>query len=155
MEDLIPAAPVLSKLSSSFYEQLENAKWQIRKEAVDYLFTLVNDKPKLEIGDYSELNQALLKMLKVEKNVVVLKVAVECFAHLLIGAKSYSVTFAKPHVALLFEMFKDVKLQEPVCMALDAFMQKTSSNAPYTSLLPEIIDEIMVSCKHKVPTVRQ
>lgn len=59
--ELIDPVDILSKLPKDFYENLEAKKWQVRKEALETLDTLVKN-PKLESGDYGECVKALRKV---------------------------------------------------------------------------------------------
>lgn len=112
---------LLTKLPSSFYEQLESKKWSERKEKLEELEKLLKDNPRLEPnGAYGELVSTLkkvsttwcnisiaifrflLQVIAKDSNINVVAVAGKCMADLASGLRKKFGAFAPMVSNLLF-----------------------------------------------------
>ena len=78
---------MLTNLLILFLFQVEEKKWQLRKEALDALFPL-SQNPKLAPGDYNELIRVLKKFIAKDANVMLVALAAQCLAGLAKGLRA-------------------------------------------------------------------
>lgn len=131
--DLLDPVDILSKLPKDFYELCEAKKWQERKEALDTLLKLIEESPKLQTGDYSELIKQLKKMIGKDTNVVVVAAAAKCLAGIAKGLRNSFAPYANSCIQLIFEKFKEKKANvvQGLREAIDAIIVSVSSNFIY------------------------
>jgi cytoskeleton-associated protein 5 len=79
--------------------QVEEKKWQLRKEALDALFPLTQN-PKIASGDYNELIRVLKKFIAKDANVMLVTLAAQCLAGLAKGLRGSVRSFKSFYVVL-------------------------------------------------------
>lgn len=145
--ELLDPVEILSKLPKNFYEQVEEKKWQLRKESLDALLPLTQN-PKLQPGDFHELVKVLKKFIAKDTNVMLVALAAQCLAGLAKGLRTAFKQHANSCLSTLLEKFKEKKLN--VVNNL-----KECVDAIYPILGVEAIQEdCMAALKHKTPPVR-
>lgn len=145
--ELLDPVEILSKLPKNFYEQVEEKKWQLRKESLDALLPL-SQNPKLLPGDFGDLVRVLKKFIQKDTNVMLVALAAQCLAGLAKGLRTGFKSYANVCLPVLLEKFKEKKLN--VVTAL-----KDCVDAIYPSLGIEAIQEdCLASLKHKTPQVK-
>jgi len=145
--ELMDPVEILSKLPKNFYEQVEEKKWQLRKESLDALLPLTQT-PKLQPGDFHELVKVLKKFIAKDTNVMLVALAAQCLAGLAKGLRAAFKQHANSCLSTLLEKFKEKKLNVVTNL-------KECVDAIYPILGIEAIQEdCMAALKHKTPTVR-
>ncbi|KAJ6636203.1 Protein mini spindles [Pseudolycoriella hygida] len=145
--DLIEPVDILSKLPKDFYEKLEEKKWQLRKESLEALDTLLQN-PKLANGDYGDVVKALKKIISKDTNVVLVAMAGKSLAALARGLNKKFSIYAPACVSAILEKFKEKKAN--VVTALRDCM-----DAMYPSVTLEgIMDDLMEALSNKNPSIK-
>jgi cytoskeleton-associated protein 5 len=72
---------------NAFHFQVEEKKWQLRKEALDALLPL-SQNPKLAPGDYNDVIRVLKKFVAKDANVMLVTLAAQCLAGLAKGLRT-------------------------------------------------------------------
>ncbi|XP_078348745.1 cytoskeleton-associated protein 5-like isoform X2 [Oculina patagonica] len=146
--ELIEAVEILSKLPKDFYENLENKKWQIRKEALEALEKLVSN-PKLEGGQYGELLGALKKIISKDANVMVVALAAKCVGFLATGLRKKFTQYSSMITSPLLEKFKEKKTNVVAALreAIDAVFLTTNFSA--------MQEDLLATLEHKNPSVKE
>ncbi|XP_015769974.1 PREDICTED: cytoskeleton-associated protein 5-like [Acropora digitifera] len=146
--DLIEAVEILSKLPKDFYENLENKKWQLRKEALEALEKLASN-PKLEGGQYGELVGALKKIISKDANVVVVSLAAKCIGLLATGLRKKFSQYAALIALPILEKFKEKKTNVVAALreAIDAVFLTTN--------LPAMQEDLLATLESKNPSVKE
>ncbi|KAI1498050.1 armadillo-type protein [Biscogniauxia marginata] len=145
--DLAEPQDVLSKVPSSFYDNLGSSKWKDRKEALEGLFALLN-VPRIKDGDFGEINRGLAKCMK-DANIAVVTQAAQCIEVLAQGLrKSYS-RYRSVVMAPIMERLKEKKqsVSDALGAALDQVFLATS--------LSECLEDILSCLGHKNPQVKE
>ncbi|XP_022781710.1 cytoskeleton-associated protein 5-like [Stylophora pistillata] len=146
--DLIEAVEILSKLPKDFYENLENKKWQARKEALEALEKLASN-PKLEGGQYGELLGALKKIISKDANVVVVALAAKCIGLLATGMRKKFTQYSSMITTPILEKFKEKKANVVAALreAIDAVFLTTTFSA--------MQEDILAALENKNPSVKE
>ena len=84
--------------------QVEEKKWQLRKEALDALLPL-SQNPKLASGDYNDLIRVLKKFIAKDANVMLVALAAQCLAGLAKGLR----TGVRKDLLTSYEKFAKIK----------------------------------------------
>merc|ERR1719400_1217823 len=146
--ELLDPVDILSKLPKNFYEQVEEKKWQLRKESLDALLRLTQN-PKLQVGDYHELVKVLKKFIAKDTNVMLVALAAQCLTGLVKGLRASFKPMALACLSTLLEKFKEKKVN--VATAL-----REGVDAIYPILGIEAIQEdALANLKAKTPQARK
>ena len=146
--ELLDPVDILSKLPKNFYEQVEEKKWQLRKESLDALLPLTQN-PKLQPGDYHELVKVLKKFIAKDTNVMLVALAAQCLTGLVKGLRASFKPMALACLSTLLEKFKEKKVN--VATAL-----REGVDAIYPILGIEAIQEdVLANLKAKTPQARK
>lgn len=146
--DLIDAVEILSKLPKDFFENLENKKWQLRKQALEALEKLASS-PKLEGGQYGELVGALKKIISKDANVVVVTLAAKCVGLLATGLRKKFSQYAPLVTTPILEKFKEKKANVLAALreAIDAIFHTTNLSA--------MQEDLLAALESKNPSVKE
>ncbi|KAJ7391009.1 hypothetical protein OS493_021029 [Desmophyllum pertusum] len=146
--ELIDAVEILSKLPKDFFENLENKKWQTRKEALEALEKLVSN-PKLEGGQYGELMGSLKKIIAKDANVMVVALAAKCIGLLATGLRKKFTQYSSMITSPILEKFKEKKTNVVAALreAIDAVFLTTSLSA--------MQEELLATLENKNPQVKE
>ena len=119
---MLDPVEILSKLPKNFYEQVEEKKWQLRKESLDALLALTQN-PKLQPGDYHDLVKVLKKFIAKDTNVMLVALAAQCLAGLAKGLRSSFKNMANNSLSTVLEKLKEKKPMVVTALrdCLDAF----------------------------------
>ena len=144
--DLAEPVDVLSKVPSSFGENMASAKWKDRKEALDGLYTVVNTD-RIKDGQFDEIVGALAKSMK-DANVAVVTVAANCIESLAKGIRRGFSKYRGRVMSPILERLKEKKqsVADALGAALDAVFVSTG--------LTDCLDDILEYLKHKNPQVK-
>ena len=147
--ELMEAVDIVTKLPGDFYTQIEEKKWQDRKESLEKLQQLLEQYPKLSTtADYTELVKQLKRLISKDINIVVSTLAIKCLAMLATGLRKGFNKYANGSVAVLLEKFKEKKAN--VVQVL-----REAIDAVYVSTSLEAIQEDLVSAlANKNPSIR-
>jgi cytoskeleton-associated protein 5 len=128
--------------------QVEEKKWQLRKESLDALLPLTQS-PKLQHGDYHELVKVLRKFIAKDTNVMLVALAAQCLTGLARGLRAAGFKqLAGACLPVLLEKFKEKKVN--VTTAL-----REGVDAIYPILGIEAIqEEVLAGLKAKTPQAR-
>ena len=145
--ELLDPVDILAKLPKNFFEQVEEKKWQLRKESLDALLPL-SQNHKLAQGDYHELVKVLKKFVAKDTNVMLVALAAQCITGLAKGLRAGFKQSANSCLPVLLEKFKEKKVN--VATAL-----REGVDAVYPILGIEAIQEdVLASLKAKTPQGR-
>nr|XP_058951305.1 cytoskeleton-associated protein 5-like isoform X2 [Pocillopora verrucosa] len=146
--ELIEAVEILSKLPKDFYENLENKKWQARKEALEALEKLASN-PKLEGGQYGELLGSLKKIISKDANVIVVVLAAKCIGLLATGLRKKFTQYSSMITTPILEKFKEKKANVVAALreAIDAVFLTTTFSA--------MQEDILATLENKNPSVKE
>ncbi|KAM9991564.1 hypothetical protein ACTFIZ_004975 [Dictyostelium cf. discoideum] len=146
---LMTAVNILPKLTSEFFEGLQAKKWQERSEQMDKLVTILTNTPKIESADFSELCNALQKIL-VDVNVIIVQKAVISIGLLADSLRGGFTSYVKPFIIPILEKFKENKASviQSVHTTMDSLIGKSIS-------FSDIIDELSAIMQSKVPQIKQ
>jgi len=146
--ELLDPVDILVKLPKNFYEQVEEKKWQLRKESLDALHPLTQN-PKLLPGDYHELVKVLKKFIAKDTNVMLVALAAQCLTGLAKGLRASFKQLANSCLPTVLEKFKEKKLN--VASAL-----REAADTLYPILGIEAVQEdVLASLKSKTPQGRK
>ncbi|RYP40131.1 hypothetical protein DL767_001846 [Monosporascus sp. MG133] len=145
--DLAEPQDVLSKVPSSFHENLASSKWKDRKEALEGLFNILN-VPRIKDGDFGEINRGLAKCMK-DANVAVVTQAAQCIEVLAKGLRKPYGRYRSTIMAPIMERLKEKKqtVTDALSAALDQVFLATS--------LTECLEDILAFLGHKNPQVKE
>ncbi|RYP76824.1 hypothetical protein DL771_001560 [Monosporascus sp. 5C6A] len=145
--DLAEPQDVLSKVPSSFHENLASSKWKDRKEALEGLFSILN-VPRIKDGDFGEINRGLAKCMK-DANVAVVTQAAQCIEVLAKGLRKAYGRYRSTVMAPIMERLKEKKqtVTDALSAALDQVFLATS--------LTECLEDILAFLTHKNPQVKE
>jgi len=145
--EMMDPVEILSKLPKNFFEQIEEKKWQLRKESLDAVLPL-SQNPKLQPGDYHELVKALKKVVAKDTNVMLVALSTQILTGLAKGLRNSFKNQANNLLSTLLEKFKEKKLN--VVTAL-----RECCDAIYPILGIEAVQEdCLAALKHKTPQVK-
>ena len=145
--DLAEPQDVLSKVPSSFHDNLASSKWKDRKEALEGLYALLN-VPRIKDGDFGEINRGLAKCMK-DANVAVVTQAAQCIEVLAQGLRKAYGKYRSIVMAPIMERLKEKKqtVADALGAALDQVFLATS--------LSECMEDILAFLVHKNPQVKE
>ncbi|KAI1636618.1 armadillo-type protein [Biscogniauxia mediterranea] len=145
--DLAEPQDVLSKIPSSFHDNLASSKWKDRKEALEGLFALIN-VPRIKDGDFNEVNRGLAKCMK-DANIAVVTQAAQCIEVLAKGLRRGYGRYRSVVMAPIMERLKEKKqtVADALGAALDQVFLATS--------LSECLEDILACLGHKNPQVKE
>ncbi|XP_038047612.1 cytoskeleton-associated protein 5-like [Patiria miniata] len=145
--DLLTAVDILSKMPKDFYDNMEEKKWQIRKEALENLLPLVSN-PKIEPGDFGDLVRTLKKTVAKDNNVMIVALAAKCLTSLANGIRKKFSPYAASCMSTILEKFKEKKIAVVTALrdASDAIFPSTS--------LQNILDDLTAALENKNPSIR-
>lgn len=145
--DLAEPQEVLSKVPSSFHENLTSSKWKERKEALEALYALLN-VPRIKDGDFGEINRGLAKCMK-DANIAVVTQAAQCIEVLAQGLRKSYGKYRSVVMAPIMERLKEKKasVADALGAALDQVFLATD--------LGECMEDITTFLVHKNPQVKE
>ncbi|XP_022089158.1 cytoskeleton-associated protein 5-like isoform X2 [Acanthaster planci] len=145
--DLLTAVDILSKMPKDFYDNMEEKKWQIRKEALEALLPLVSN-PKIEPGDFADLVRSLKKTIAKDTNVMIVALAAKCLTGLANGIRKKFSPYAASCMSTILDKFKEKKISVVTALrdASDAIFPSTS--------LQNILDDVTGALENKNPSIR-
>ncbi len=145
--DLAEPQDVISKVPSSFHDNLASSKWKDRKEALEGLFALLN-VPRIKDGDFGEINRGLAKCMK-DANVAVVTQAAQCIEVLAKGLRKPYARYRATIMSPIMERLKEKKqtVADALSAALDQVFIATS--------LTECLEDIISFLGHKNPQVKE
>ncbi|KAL9644309.1 hypothetical protein ABK040_005770 [Willaertia magna] len=135
---------VLDKVKESWYTEVQDAKWSTRRDALLELKNLINF-PKLQTAEYSQITDKIMSIIEEEKNVIVIKVAVECIELFSKGLRSNFIFSFTNFVEKVLPKMKEKKLVETVCSCICTIEKHCIS---FNELSPLFI----VSISSKIPS---
>ncbi|KAK4980915.1 hypothetical protein LTR66_010289, partial [Elasticomyces elasticus] len=140
------AVDVFPKIPKDFHERLASTKWKDRKEALDELYTAVN-QPAIQEGPFDEIIRGLAKCMK-DANIAVVTVAANIVEALAKGLKKSFAKYRSTILSPMLERFKEKKqsVTDALAAACDAVFASTT--------LSELLEEILEALKHKNPQVK-
>ena len=144
--DLAEPKDVISKIPSTFYENMNSAKWKDRKEALDAVYAEANTE-KIKDGHYDELVSVLAKSMK-DANIAVVTVAANTIDVLAKGLRRSFAKYRSKVMPPIMERLKEKKqsVTDALGAALDAVFASSS--------LSDCLDDILEFLRHKNPTVK-
>lgn len=145
--DLAEPQDVISKVPSSFHENLASSKWKDRKEALEGLYALLN-VPRIKDGDFGEINRGLAKCMK-DANVAVVTQAAQCIEVLSKGLRKPFGRYRSVVMQPIMERLKEKKqsVADALSAALDQVFLATN--------LSECLEDILSFLGHKNPQVKE
>lgn len=146
--DIIEPVDVLSKIPSSFYSEIVEVKWQIRKEALDKVEKIL-DIPKIVDGDFSSLISTFRNIISTDSNINVISSTVKCISNLANGLRKSFSQNASNLAPLVIGMFKEKRgtIVDNCRNCLDNFNQCLDFETLLTIAYPFY--------KHKSPSVKE
>jgi cytoskeleton-associated protein 5 len=144
--DLIDPVDIIEKIDKNFYEQIEEKKWQTRKEALDALLPLTKT-PKIVPGDFGDLVRALKKVVSKDSNVIVVALAAQCLAGLAKGLRAGFKSYAPACLPVYLEKFKEKKTN-----VVSALVEAIDALFPVMNI-EGVQEDCLAALKHKTPTV--
>lgn len=120
---------ISSKLPASLHTNLKSSKWKERKEALDELFTLLSNTPRIKDGaEISELSKALALCIAKDANINCVIVAANCLEELAKGMMASFSKYRETIVAPILERLKERKanVTDAIGAALDAVFATVS-----------------------------
>lgn len=147
LEPEYEAVDALSKVPGDFGERLASTKWKDRKEALDDLFTAVN-QPAIQEGPFDEVVRGCAKSMK-DANIMVVTVAANCVEAMAKGLKKSFARYRSTILAPMLERFKEKKpsVTDAIGAACDAVFMATG--------LGEVEADVLEALKNKNPQVRE
>lgn len=154
---------VLSRLSSSFIEDLAASQWKVRKEQLEALVPLL-DVPRLRSGDYWPLSNALtrvrlslyhlpsdfpLQVIKSDANVFCVELACKAVGLLGRGLRKDFAVHARDALPALMDKFKEKKAS-----VITAIHDALAHWYPWCVALTDAQMSVTEALASKVPAVR-
>jgi cytoskeleton-associated protein 5 len=145
--DLAEPQNVLGKIRGDFYDNLASTKWKDRKEALEELFKLLN-VPRIQDGDFGEVNRSLAKCMK-DANIAVVTQAAQCIEVLAKGLRKAYGKYRSIVMQPILERLKEKKqtVSDALGLALDQVFLATS--------LSDCLEDIAAFLIHKNPQVKE
>ncbi|KAJ1327934.1 protein STU2 [Microdochium nivale] len=145
--DLAEPQDVLSKVSSSFHDNLASSKWKDRKEALEGLYALLN-VPRIKDADFGEINRGLAKCMK-DANIAVVTQAAQCIEVLAQGLRKAYGKYRGTVMSPIMERLKEKKasVSDALSAALDQVFLATN--------LSDCLEDIGAFLVHKNPQVKE
>ncbi|CAM6047665.1 unnamed protein product [Sphagnum compactum] len=147
--ELVDPVDILTPLSKSvFWEGVKATKWSDRRDAVAELTKLASAK-RLCTGDYTEVSRCLKKLVG-DVNLAVAVEAVQAIGNLASGLRKDFTAGARLLLPVLLDKLKEKK--QVMVEALTLTLNELHKNG--CILLTEVVEEVKVATKNKVPLVR-
>ena len=146
--DLVEPADVLGSLGKDFWKELTDAKWTIRKGALQHLKGLAS-QPRLATGDYGDVLRELRKIVTKDSNVVCQAETVACYAALARGLRKDFATPARQLASVLLD-----KLKEKNAGVTSACRDALDVMHRYCFSLADVAEDVVGALEHKNPKVR-
>lgn len=145
--DLAEPQNVLAKLRADFYDNLASSKWKDRKEALEELYKLLN-VPRIQDGDFGEINRSLAKCMK-DANIAVVTQAAQCVEVLAKGLRKSYAKYRSTIMQPILDRLKEKKqsVSDALGLALDQVFLATS--------LSDCLEDILAFLVHKNPQVKE
>ncbi|XP_051227118.1 protein MOR1 isoform X1 [Lolium perenne] len=147
--DLVDPVDILTPLEKSgFWDGVKATKWSERRDAVAELTKLASTK-KIAPGDFNEVSRTLKKLVT-DVNLAVAVEATQAIGNLAKGLRTHFSGNSRNLLPVLLEKLKEKKatMTEALTQTLEAIHK-----AGCITLL-DVIDDIRVAVKNKVPLVR-
>ncbi|KAM0898361.1 hypothetical protein ACQ4PT_021964 [Festuca glaucescens] len=147
--DLVDPVDILTPLEKSgFWNGVKATKWSERRDAVAELTKLASTK-KIAPGDFNEVSRTLKKLVT-DVNLAVAVEATQAIGNLAKGLRTHFSGNSRNLLPVLLEKLKEKKatMTEALTQTLEAIHK-----AGCITLL-DVIDDIRVAVKNKVPLVR-
>ncbi|KAM0848085.1 hypothetical protein ACQ4PT_054595 [Festuca glaucescens] len=147
--DLVDPVDILTPLEKSgFWDGVKATKWSERRDAVAELTKLASTK-KIAPGDFNEISRTLKKLVT-DVNLAVAVEATQAIGNLAKGLRTHFSGNSRNLLPVLLEKLKEKKatMTEALTQTLEAIHK-----AGCITLL-DVIDDIRVAVKNKVPLVR-
>ncbi|XP_071809133.1 cytoskeleton-associated protein 5-A-like isoform X2 [Asterias amurensis] len=145
--ELLEAVDILSKIPKDFYDNMDEKKWQTRKEALDGLLPLVSN-PKIEPGDFADLIRILKRTIAKDTNVMIVALAVKCLTGLANGIRKKFSPYAVLCISTILDKFKEKKIA-----VVTALREASDAIFPSTSL-QNILEDVLAALENKNPSIR-
>lgn len=147
--DFVDPKNILGPLGKEFWDGLESGKWAERKGSLTALKDSANF-PKLQSGDYGDVNRELRKIITKDNNVACVSEAIACTANLAKGLRKEYRNTAMSLCSVLIEKFKDKSsaVNKAAYEALSV-MQK------YCFGLLDVMEDVTAGLSHQNPKVRE
>lgn len=146
--DLAEPQDVLKSIPGDFYDRLGSSKWKDRKEALEALYAIVANVPRIKDGDFNEVNRALAKCMK-DANIAVVTQAAQCIEHLAQGLRSSYAKYRSVVMQPIMERLKEKKasVSDALGAALDQIFIATN--------LTDCLEDILAFLVNKNPQVKE
>ena len=136
------------KIPANFDSDIVEAKWSIRKEALEGLLKVL-DVPKIEQADFGGLVNTLVKVVNKDSNVLNVTFAAKCLGALANGLRK---GFSSQGVGALSALLN--KFKEKKASVVEALAQACDAVVPTVSY-EKLADTFVAALKHKNPSVKQ
>ncbi|CAM0883094.1 unnamed protein product [Alopecurus aequalis] len=147
--DLVDPVDILTPLEKSgFWDGVKATKWSERRDAVAELTKLASTK-KIAPGDFNEVSRTLKKLVT-DVNLAVAVEATQAIGNLAKGLRTHFSGNSRNLLPVLLEKLKEKKatMTEALTQTLEAIYKAGCIT------LPDVIDDVRVAVKNKVPLVR-
>ena len=131
-----------------FWDGVVSKKWQERQYALQTLTKLAS-APKLASADYGNVSKALKQVITKDSNVACIAEAARAAAALARGARK---DWTRDARALLPGMLD--KLKDKTAAVIEALQGALAEYIKYCFELIDVVDDVCVALKHKVPKVQ-
>lgn len=145
--DMLDPVEVLSKLPADLSTSMADAKWQVRKGALEEVTAVLSKAPKMAADNYIDLVRIFAKCMK-DANIQVVQLAANGVEFL---SKGLQAEFNKYQQLVVGPMIERSKEKKPA--VADALANALDSIYKY-SLLQDVLDETIAGMKHKTPQVK-
>ncbi|KAK4473779.1 hypothetical protein MN116_003117 [Schistosoma mekongi] len=145
LDDMITPVEVLSKIPNEYWQQIEEKKWQDRRDALEAIERITN-VPRIAPGDFTNLVKSLVQVVNKDTNIILVALAAKILGQIARGLKSKFSPYAQQTLQACLGKFKEKKPN--VVQAL-----RESADGAVSSV-NHFVDDIVAALSHKSPNVR-